>query len=121
MKKLLITTAVSGFILTGCTASLNPFKTSAPKKTVKHIYEKPSLAKMEHYNNTMGKVAAGIKDDPKYTRITLDTSEKKAWFKNLTYRLWDRQITRDQFISEGIKKYPTHRYEFEFVVKGFSS
>ena len=56
-----------------------------------------------------------IKDDPNYQRIALDTPEKKAWFKDLTYRLWDRQITTNQFMSEGLSKYPDRQYEFNFV------
>jgi len=68
----------------------------------------------------MRKIASGIKDDPNYQRIALDTPEKKAWFKSLTYRLWDRQITRQQFIKEGLRKYPDHGYEFNFIVRGFT-
>jgi len=89
--------------------------------TPKMSYEKPTAAKFEVYQKTMMRVASGIKDDQNYNKIALDTPEKKAWFRELTYRLWDRQITRYQFLSEGLAKYPTHKYEFEFVVRGFSS
>ena len=68
----------------------------------------------------MRAVAAGIKDDPNYQRLALDTPEKKEWFKTLTYRLWDRQITRQQFVAEGLKRYPHHGYEFNFIVRGFT-
>ena len=69
----------------------------------------------------MRSVASGIKDDPNYKRIELNTPEKKEWFRTLTYKLWDRQITRYEFIAEGLAQHPDHRYEFEFVVKGFES
>jgi hypothetical protein len=69
----------------------------------------------------MRKVASKIQYDPKYNRIALDSPEKKVWFRDLTYRLWDRQITKSQFVAEGLEQYPTHKYEFEFVVRGFSS
>ncbi len=69
----------------------------------------------------MRSVASGIKNDTNYQRIALDTPEKKEWFKSLTYRLWDRQITRQQFMAEGLAKYPNRRYEFQFIIRGFES
>ena len=101
----------------GLTACTPPTPTpTKPKAT----YESPTPQKQQRYQSTMIKIASTIKDDTHYRRIALDTPEKKAWFKSLTYRLWDREITRHQFIAEGLAKYPTHRYEFAFVVKGFS-
>jgi hypothetical protein len=96
-------------------------KTYTANNTVTTNYEKPTPEKMALYQKTMRSVASGIQNDSRYQRIALDTPEKKAWFRTLTYRLWDRQITRQQFMSEGLAKYPTHKYEFEFVVKGFNS
>lgn len=117
MKLKLFILTVIGLSFTACTS---PNNVPAPS-TSKITYQKPTAAKLEVYQKTMMRVASGIKDDPNYNRIALDTPEKKAWFKDLTYRLWDRQITRHQFISEGLQKYPTHKYEFEFIARGFSS
>lgn len=122
----IITLAALGF--TGCTSSMNVSPEHAQQVTVKQTvapepqeYVQPSPEKTEAYENTMRKVASSIKDDPKYDRIALDTPEKKAWFKSITYRFWDRQITREQFMAEGLSKYPTHKYEFDFIINGFAS
>ena len=111
---------VSLMLFTACTpASKYLTQTTTPTKNIH--YEKPTKAKMEHYTKTMKLVASGIKHDPKYQRIALDTPEKKAWFRSLTYRLWDRQMTRQQFMAEGLAKYPDRRYEFQFVIDGFAT
>jgi len=68
----------------------------------------------------MRKVASGIKDDPNYERIVLDSPEKKEWFQDITYKLWDKQISDEEFMDEGLAKYPTHRYEFQFISNGFN-
>jgi len=120
MKLKLLVVAFTGLSFTACNMPQNSL-TPSTSQPLKKTYKKPTAAKLAAYQETMSKVASSIKDDPNYNKITLDTPEKKAWFRDLTYRLWDRQISKDQFISEGLKKYPTHRYEFEFVVKGFSS
>lgn len=111
---MLISIAILGF--TGCTSSndlLSPSTTST--------YVPPTEQKNALYSQDMRAVASGIQYDTRYNKIELDTPEKKAWFKKLTYRLWDRQITNSQFMAEGLSKYPTHRYEFEFIIKGFAS
>ena len=106
----------------GCTSPMDMLETpqvkTAPTPAPKQ-YQQPTPEKTEAYQNTMRSVASGIANDPNYHRIALDTPEKKAWFKDLTYRLWDRQISTNQFMSEGLSKYPEHTYEFNFVANGF--
>jgi len=122
MKRHMTIAILTALSFSGCTSSMDMNMFSTPKTqkapTPKQ-YQTPTPEKSEAYSNTMRKVASGIKDDPNYNRIALDTPEKKAWFKNLTYRYWDRQITYGQFMSEGLSKYPDRKYEFNFVAKGF--
>ena len=118
--------------LSGCTSSmdylLDPAEPTQPTQKVQTVqtmpseydFEEPTAEKKAAYEKKMREVASGIKDDPNYQRLALDTPEKKEWFKKLTYRLWDRQITRQQFVSEGLKRYPDHGYEFNFIVRGFT-
>ena len=115
--------------LSGCTSSIDhliePEKPVQTNRTVQtyqteYRFEEPTPEKQEAYEKKMRQVASGIKDDPNYHRLALDTPEKKEWFKKLTYRLWDRQMTRQQFIAEGLKRYPDHGYEFNFIVRGFT-
>ena len=119
---------LAAFGFSGCTSSMNvaPEQTQHTRKIpvvkpVSQNYVQPSPEKKEAYENTMRKVASGIKDDPNYKRIALDTPEKRAWFRSITYQLWDRQITKQQFISEGLSQYPDHQYEFQFVINGFDA
>jgi len=90
-------------------------------KVIQRKYYAPTPQKEILFNKEMRRVALSTQNNPKYNRMSLDTPEKKEWFKTLMYRLWDRQITRDEFISQGVIKYPTHRYEFEFIANGFQN
>ena len=127
MKQNFIIATFVALGFSGCTSSMNHLLSDPiqPTQTIQttpteQYAEQPSAAKTEAYESTMRKIAAGIQHDTKYQRIALDTPETKAWFKNITYKLWDRQITRYQFMTEGLSKYPTHKYEFEFIIKGFT-
>lgn len=129
MKRHLILTVLVAFGFSGCTSSIDHLiEPTQPTQATQHTqrtqkqtyYEEPTPEKMVAYEKTMRKVASGIQNDPNYQRLSLNTPEKKEWFKQLTYRLWDRQITRQQFIEEGLKKYPNHGYELNFIVRGFT-
>jgi len=106
--------------LSGCTSSMDSLMAPTPPAAPKaKQYQPPTAAQAEAYQQTMRKVAGGIQHDPNYQRIALDTPEKKAWFKSLTYRYWSRQTSRQQFISEGLAQYPDRSYEFNFIANGF--
>ena len=115
MKIKLLIAAVAGFAFTACTNNV-PTLTPAPAP-VKYV--QPTEAKLAAFHPVMTKVALSTREDPKYNRMALDTTEKKEWFQHLMYRLWDREISKSQFISEGLAKYPTHGYEFNFIANGF--
>ena len=134
MKQHFILVSIVALGLSGCTSSIDhlieptqPVQTQSTQTiqatqvaTTERYYEEPTTEKKEAYEKTMREIASGIKDDSNYQRLSLDTPEKKEWFKKLTYRLWDRQITRQQFIKEGLDRYPNHGYEFNFIVRGFT-
>ncbi|MCF6243676.1 MAG: hypothetical protein L3J43_01415 [Sulfurovum sp.] len=112
MKYKILLAMFAALIYTGCSSKNTP-------KVDQVIYEQPTPAKEARFHPTMVKVAMSTKDNANYNRMSLDTPEKKTWFKGLMYRLWDRQITRSQFIAEGLSKYPKHRYEFQYIANGF--
>ena len=116
MKFKSVIVALASLSFAACT-SPNLGMESAPNVAV--TYEKPTEAKLERFHPVMTKVALSTKKDPKYKKMALTTPKEKDWFHNLMYRLWDRQITKNQFIAEGLSRYPTHRYEFTFVANGF--
>ena len=125
MKLRLLAAAVAALVFTGCTNSnmMPSFTPSAPVQKAPAVqrtnYDQASPEKQERFHEDMIAVATSTKSDPNYHRMALDTPERKTWFKNLMYQLWDGQITKQQFIAEGISKYPNHRYEFEFVANGY--
>ena len=116
MNKYFILTAIAVLGFNGCSNSIDAVNAPSLKS---QPHQKPSEAKSSDFKSTMKEVAFSTRDDAKYNKMALDTPEKKTWFKDLMFRLWDKQITKNQFIAEGIAKYHTHEYEFSFVADGF--
>ena len=59
------------------------------------------------------RVSSEIAQDPSYDRIPLETTDDQQWFTDLAYRYWNKQISRDQFVEQGVAKYPDNRRSFE--------
>jgi len=107
----------------GCTPTLSKHPQpraihSALESTSSYI--PPNPEKEEIFQKVMHSIGLQIQDDDAYQYMDFDTPHEKKWFKILTYRLWDRQITRQQFLSEGLSKYPQNKYEFEFIIRHFT-
>lgn len=106
---------LAALLFTGCSDTIGPRIASSTS------YEKPTPAKEAKFHEAMIKVAQSTRQNPNYHRMALNTPEEKTWFKNLMYRLWDRQITREQFIAEGMAKYPNHKYEFTYIANAYQN
>ena len=109
MKKRILIALLAALSFTACTET----NTVAPQ-----VYQAPTDAKMAKFKPVMTKVALSTRNDPKYNKMTIQPADKE-WFQLLMYRLWDRQITRTQFVTEGVSRYPGHNYEYNFIAHGF--
>ncbi len=122
--------ALVGANFTGCTLTKSPTPPPPPPpKEVKPTPPPPPPVvpqlseeqKQLKYKESMKKVGAKIKSDANYKKLDLSTPELKEWFTDITYKLWDNQITQEQFIATGLEKFPNRRYEFETISYGLLS
>ena len=115
LKTLLMTSliAATGLSFTACTPQPEPKKEVKPATPVKTEEEKHA-----EYNYAMRNVGTDIKQDMNYQKLDLTTPELKNWFTDITYKVWDKQITQQQFVTLGLAKFPRHAYEFEVISTG---
>ncbi len=119
MKIKLLMAVLAGFTFTACTNNVPSLTSTPTQKATVTSYENASEATAAAYDRDMRTVGLSTRQDPKYHSFGFTTTEEKVWFRDLTYAYWHRDITKNQFISRGLVKYPTHRYEFTFVANGF--
>lgn len=67
------------------------------------------------YKKRLEHVVAVAKATPNYERIPLDTEEEQNWFTTLTFKYWDGQITRSEFMQEGLSRFPDYKASLELV------
>lgn len=97
MKKILFTLALA-LIFSGCT-SIKLEKAVADSNDPKVV--KAFEAKMTEAVNI-------IDADSSYVRIPLDTTKEINWFTSLTFIYWDGKISREEYIAQGLQRYPDY-------------
>ena len=97
-----------------------------PTEPKKELKKAPAAVLTEEqkyvkYGSATRIVGAQIKQDMNYQKLDLSTPELKEWFTDITYKVWDRQISQAQFIALGLEKFPRNQYEFQEVSTGLLS
>ena len=111
---------VAGLSFTACTSTSPKPQPKVQPKT-QQVEKKPEITqaqKNDVYKSAMRKVGSAIKQDMNYQKLDLSTPELKEWFTDITYKLWDHQLTRGQFVAFGLEKFPKHSYEFNLIADG---
>jgi hypothetical protein len=72
-----------------------------------------AMARSTPFDDKMTTVVAHVKADPNYKSVPLDTSSDRQWFFYKCEALFDKQISKDQFIAEGSKQFPGYEASFK--------
>lgn len=67
------------------------------------------------FNEWAFSVIDDAKADSSYKVIPLDSRADQRWFMETMFKVWEREITKEEFIKMGIEKFPNNRESFEFV------
>ncbi len=112
----------TGLSFTACSSTTQPQpQQTQPQQQVKQKPQITQEQKNSIYKKAMRKVGSDIKQDLNYQKLDLSTPELKNWFTDITYKLWDHQITRGQFVAFGLEKFPQHSYEFNLIADGLKT
>ena len=65
-----------------------------------------------NFDNKMSSVISHVKADPNYKSIPLNTPADREWFFNECESLYKKQITKEQYLSDGAKQFPGYDASF---------
>ncbi len=63
-------------------------------------------------------VLEGIKNDSSYKRVPMENSDVE-WFNTQAFLLWNKKISKEKFIEEGVSRFPESRESFEYLADKF--
>ena len=110
-------------LLSGCTPSM-PYiaEQEVKQEEINHPpeYNILSAEKEKLFETDFRSVALKTKTDPNYQRMGLGTDENKAWFKDITYSLWKKEISKTEYINSGLTRFPNNEYEFIFITENIN-
>jgi len=117
-KLILIAIAGALFLgtLTGCTSMRN----MAIESVLKDTKNGQDTNKTAAFETKFTKVLDDIKKKDDYKKIPLETNANTEWFIKQSFMLWDKQLTKEQYISNGAKKFPGYEKTFAYLADEFS-
>ncbi len=59
-----------------------------------------------------------IQNDSRYKKIPLANSDV-VWFNTQAFLLWNKKLSKDQFIDEGVSRFPKNKESFEYLADKF--
>ena len=67
------------------------------------------------FNKWTISVIDDAKSDSSYKKIPLDSRADQRWFMETMFKVWNKEITQEEFIRLGLEKFPDNKESFEFV------
>ena len=64
------------------------------------------------FENKMSSVIAHVKADPNYKTIPLGSSVNREWFFSQSEALFNKKITKEQYVADGAKQFPGYEASF---------
>jgi hypothetical protein len=80
-----------------------------------------SMAGSDEFDRKMSSVIGQIKADPSYRKIPLDTSADRQWFYDQSAALFEKKITKAQYVDEGSRKFPGYEASFDKLADLFTA
>jgi hypothetical protein len=74
-----------------------------------------SMAVAPGFDARMNSFIASVKSDPNYKRIPLAKTSDREWFYDLSNSVYEKKITKEQFVAEGAKQFPGYEASFSTV------
>lgn len=54
-------------------------------------------------------------NEPNYKHLPLTEKSDFDWFYIETYALWEKSVSKNQFIQNGLQRYPSYRESLEYL------
>ena len=74
-----------------------------------------NVAMAAAFDVRMSALIEHIKTDPNYKRIPLETVEDRRWFSQKSKAVYDKRITKEEFVAEGAKNFPGYEASLAYV------
>ncbi|MCF6222404.1 MAG: hypothetical protein L3J34_01620 [Flavobacteriaceae bacterium] len=112
LMSIVVTIFLITFSITDCVSQQVKIKKS------KATAEAKNPVVMKAFEAKYTTVLEGIKNDSSYKRVPMENSDV-VWFNTQAFLLWNKKISKDQFVKEGVSRFPESGASFEYLADKF--
>lgn len=109
MKSLILISATLAtlFLATGC-SSKTPYSEILVKSG-------KSEASVYQYSITMAEVQWQLSKNQNFKPLPVSNNEDMNWYADLTYKIWNNEIEKEDFIAQAVEYKKGYRESFELI------
>jgi hypothetical protein len=71
-----------------------------------------AMAAGSAFDRKISSVIATVKADPSYKKIPLDSTADRTWFFDESEALFQKKITKEQYVADGARQFPGYDASF---------
>ena len=102
--------------MSGCTAIRN----MAIENSIKNEKGANDEKKVAAFEKKFNQVLEDVDNKEDYKKIPFDSNVDTEEFISNSYKLWDKQISKEEFVSKGTKKYPDYKETYNYLADEFT-
>ena len=76
--------------------------------------------KVAAFEEKFHQVIDDVDNKKDYKKIPLDGEEDIKWFMQQSFKLWDKQISKEEYVKDGEGKFPGHNDTFTYLADEFT-
>ena len=80
-----------------------------------------AMATTHAFDNRLVSVISQVRKDPNYKVIPLGGKDDKQWFIDECSALYSGKLTKEQFVADGVQKFPGYEASFQQLAEGLTA
>ena len=109
-------TALTLISMSGCASMRNMII----EDSIKDTKGAQDPAKVSKFEKKFAQVLDDLDKKDDYKKVPLDGTDDTEWLVRQSFKLWDKQISKEAYISAGEQKFPGYKQSFTYLANEFS-
>jgi len=117
--KNIITLSLSATLLLSTMTACSSMRNMAIENSIKNEKGAQDEKKVAAFEKKFTQVLDDVSNKDDYKKIPFDSNADTEEFIANAYKLWDKQISKEEFINAGLKKYPEYKDTYNYLADEF--
>ena len=101
--------------LSGCSSMRNMII----EDSIKNTKGAENPAKVSKFEKKFEQVLDDLDKKEDYKKVPVDSTAETEWLVRQSFKLWDKQISKSDYVNAGEKKYPGYSKSFGYLADEF--